>query len=62
MTIRRCDIGMAPIIIGAGLAGLMTALRLAPLPVVVLAKAPLGAETSTGWAQGGIAAAIGADD
>jgi L-aspartate oxidase len=62
MTIRHCDIGMAPIVIGAGLAGLMTALRLAPLPVVVLAKAPLGADTASGWAQGGIAAAIGADD
>jgi len=57
-----CDIGMAPVIIGAGLAGLMTALRLAPLPVVVLAKAPLGEGTSSGWAQGGLAAAIGADD
>jgi L-aspartate oxidase len=62
MTVPNHDIGMVPVIIGAGLAGLMTALRLAPLPVVVLAKAPLGAETSSGWAQGGVAAAIGADD
>ena len=52
----------APLIIGGGLAGLMTALRLAPMPAVVLAKAPLGAEASSGWAQGGIAAAIGPDD
>ena len=56
------DIGRAPVIIGGGLAGLMTALRLAPAPVVVLAKAPLGAEASSGWAQGGIAAAVGPDD
>lgn len=56
------DIGMAPVVVGAGLAGLMTALQLAPLPVVVLAKASLGEGTSSGWAQGGIAAAIGADD
>jgi L-aspartate oxidase len=62
MTIPSRDIGMAPVVIGAGLAGLMTAVRLAPLPVVVLAKAPLGEGTSSGWAQGGIAAAIGADD
>jgi glycine/D-amino acid oxidase-like deaminating enzyme len=54
--------GRAPLIIGGGLAGLMTALRLAPMPAVVLAKAPLGAEASSGWAQGGIAAAIGPDD
>ncbi|HEX7969782.1 MAG TPA: FAD-binding protein, partial [Stellaceae bacterium] len=51
-----------PIVIGAGLAGLMTALQLAPQPVVVLSKAPLGAEAASGWAQGGIAAALGADD
>ena len=62
MTTPSRDIGMAPVVIGAGLAGLMTAVRLAPLPVVVLAKAPLGEGTSSGWAQGGIAAAIGADD
>ena len=51
-----------PIVIGAGLAGLMTALHLSPQPVVVLSKAPLGAEAASGWAQGGIAAALGADD
>jgi len=50
------------IVIGAGVAGLMTALELAPRPVLVLSKAPLGAEGSTLWAQGGVAAAIGADD
>jgi L-aspartate oxidase len=45
-----------PIIVGAGVAGLMTALELASRPVVVLSKAPLGAEGSTLWAQGGMAA------
>jgi L-aspartate oxidase len=49
-------------IVGAGLAGLMTALRLAPRPVVLVSKSPLGAEGSTLWAQGGLAAALGADD
>jgi L-aspartate oxidase len=62
MTAASLDVGRAPVIIGGGLAGLMTALRLAPMPAVVLAKAPLGAEASSGWAQGGIAAAIGRDD
>ena len=62
MIAASLDIGRAPVIIGGGLAGLMTALRLAPMPVVVLAKAPLGAEASSGWAQGGIAAAVGPDD
>jgi L-aspartate oxidase len=51
-----------PIIIGAGLAGLLTALHLSPQPVVVLAKAPLASGAASGWAQGGIAAAVGADD
>ena len=50
------------VIVGAGIAGLMTALELAPRPVVVLSKGPLGAESSTLWAQGGLAAAIGASD
>jgi len=50
------------VIVGAGVAGLSTALRLAPKPVVVLSKAPLAAEGSTIWAQGGVAAALGEDD
>jgi L-aspartate oxidase len=59
---ERRDLGGSPIIIGGGLAGLMTALYLAPEPVVLLSKAPLGIETSSAWAQGGIAASIGPDD
>ena len=51
-----------PVIIGAGVAGLMTALRLAPKPVLLLSKGPLGAESSSAWAQGGVAASIGEDD
>jgi L-aspartate oxidase len=50
------------VIVGAGLAGLFTALRLAPMHVTVLAAAPLGLGASTGWAQAGIAAAVGPDD
>jgi len=49
-------------IVGGGVAGLMTALRLAPRPVALVSKTPLGAEASTLWAQGGLAAALGADD
>ncbi len=59
---ERRDLGGSPIIVGGGLAGLMTALYLAPEPVVLLSKAPLGVETSSAWAQGGIAASIGPDD
>lgn len=62
MTTTLHDIGGRPVIIGAGLAGLMTALCLSPQPVVVLSKASLGAEASSAWAQGGIAAAVGPDD
>src|SRR6187401_3850222 len=51
-----------PVIIGGGAAGLMTALQLAPEPVLLLSKAPLGAEASSLWAQGGLAAAMGGDD
>src|SRR5437763_4059153 len=51
-----------PVIIGGGAAGLMTALQLAPEPVLILSKAPLGAEASSLWAQGGLAAAMGRDD
>jgi L-aspartate oxidase len=49
-------------IVGGGLAGLMTALALAPRPVTVVANAPLGDGAATGWAQGGIAAAFADDD
>ena len=56
------NIGRAPVIVGGGLAGLMTALRLAPMPVVVIVKAPLQTEASSAWAQGGVAAAVGPDD
>ena len=51
-----------PVIVGAGLAGLMTALHMAPEPVVVLSDAPLGTEASSAWAQGGVAASVGPDD
>ncbi|MBO4222492.1 L-aspartate oxidase [Bradyrhizobium neotropicale] len=51
-----------PVIVGGGAAGLMTALQLAPAPVVLLSKSPLGAEASSMWAQGGLAAAVGGDD
>ncbi len=45
------------VVIGSGLAGLVTALQLAPLPVLLLTQEKLGGETSTYYAQGGIAAA-----
>lgn len=50
------------IIVGAGIAGLWTALHAAPRRVVLLTGAKLGEGSSTGWAQGGVAAALGADD
>lgn len=51
-----------PVIVGSGLAGLIAALTLSPEPCVLVTRADLGAESSSGWAQGGIAACIGADD
>jgi L-aspartate oxidase len=50
------------VIVGAGLAGLFTALKLAPRSVTVVAAAPLGQGASSVWAQGGIAAAVGEGD
>ncbi|HRE20910.1 MAG TPA: L-aspartate oxidase [Rhabdaerophilum sp.] len=50
------------LIIGGGLAGLFTALKLAPLPCTVLTPVSLGQGASSAWAQGGIAAAIGEGD
>ena len=51
-----------PVIVGAGLAGLSCAIELAPAPCLVLSAGALSTGTSTGWAQGGLAAAIGAED
>ncbi len=50
------------IVVGSGLAGLATALSLAPLPVLIVTAGQLGKTGSSDWAQGGIAAAIGSDD
>ena len=50
MTCATEHLAGQPIIIGAGLAGLMTALHLAPQPTVVLTKASLGAEAASGAA------------
>ncbi|MBS7542200.1 L-aspartate oxidase [Ancylobacter oerskovii] len=52
------------LVIGGGIAGLSTALRLAGagLEVTLLVAGPLGPGAATFWAQGGIAAARGADD
>ncbi len=52
----------APVIIGGGLAGLSCAIELAPAPCLVLSAGALSTGTSTGWAQGGVAAAVGPDD
>lgn len=49
-------------VVGSGLAGLMTALTLAPLPVLLVTAGGLGLSGSSELAQGGIAASIAADD
>ncbi|MGB6600853.1 MAG: L-aspartate oxidase [Candidatus Cybelea sp.] len=50
------------LVVGAGIAGLIAALKLYPAKVTVLCKTRLGKGAATDWAQGGIAAAIGKDD
>ncbi len=58
MAVRHYDV----IVIGAGVAGLAFTLRLPPhFRVALLTKAALG-ESNTRYAQGGLAAAVGADD
>ena len=59
-TIRLPD--DAVLIVGAGLAGLFLALKLAPRRAVVLSPSPLGERAASAWAQGGLAAALGPDD
>jgi len=50
------------VIIGSGIAGAWAALRLAPMPVLMLTGRHAGGESSSAWAQGGIAAALGTGD
>src|SRR4051812_8423331 len=57
--IVECD---GALILGGGIAGLFTALKLSPMPVTVLAGTRPGHSGSSAWAQGGIAAAMGPDD
>ncbi len=50
------------LVVGAGLAGLYTALKLAPRKVFVLTSRRSAKGSASAWAQGGIAAALHADD
>lgn len=50
------------LVLGAGVAGLFTALKLAPYPALVLAGTRPGVSGASAWAQGGIAASVGKGD
>ncbi len=50
------------VVVGGGLAGMLTALELGPRRVALVSSGSLGEATSSAWAQGGIAAAVGHDD
>ena len=50
------------LVIGAGLAGLFAALKMAPRQVTVMAAGKRTKGAASKWAQGGIAAALGPDD
>jgi len=59
---ERLSQGTGVVVVGAGLAGLFTALKLAPLPVTVVSPARFGEGASSLWAQAGIAAALAEGD
>ena len=50
------------VVVGSGLAGLLTALELEGMQVAVVTQGAIGVEASSSWAQGGVAAALGDDD
>ncbi|MEZ5113961.1 MAG: FAD-binding protein [Nocardioidaceae bacterium] len=50
------------VVVGSGLAGLSAAWAISPADVVLVTANALGEGTASAWAQGGIAAALGADD
>ena len=66
MTLGTLDTKRLPagsvLIVGAGLAGLYTALKLAPRKVFVLTSRRSSTGSASAWAQGGIAAALHPDD
>ncbi len=59
---RRDPQASPVVVVGAGVAGLATALTLAPAPVVLVSRSKLGVDLASAWAQGGIAAALDAED
>ncbi len=50
------------VVVGTGMAGLITALSLSPRPVTLITKTPNLESGSSLWAKGGIAAAVGPGD
>ncbi|MDH3758527.1 MAG: L-aspartate oxidase [Gammaproteobacteria bacterium] len=58
LTIATDDI----VVVGTGMAGLITALSLAPRPVTLITKTATLESGSSLWAKGGIAAAVGPGD
>ena len=50
------------LVLGAGVAGLAAALGVRDRRVVLVSEMPLGRDLASAWAQGGLAAALGADD
>lgn len=59
MAVTRTD---RVLIVGGGIAALYAALSLGPRPVLLITPEPLGQGASSAWAQGGVAAAMGAGD
>ena len=50
------------VVVGSGLAGLITAVEMRGMQVALITRDALGDGSSSAWAQGGVAAALGEDD
>jgi L-aspartate oxidase len=62
MSLELNGLAGRPVVVGGGIAGLLTALHLAPEPVILVSKSPLERDSSSALAQGGVAAGMGPDD
>jgi L-aspartate oxidase len=62
MAVATAPMRADAVVVGSGLAGLLTAVDMRPMRVVLITRGALGDGSSSAWAQGGVAAALADDD